>query len=225
MSAVVKSAVIGIAVLAGAKTATTMDVSISDMQIAISRAAQIAMAEGASEEGDVRETSKKLEIEADPQPKREVRQPRVEPSHINGIPELLVDISAEKDALKLRQHKVDEREAELRLYEAAVVEQIRQLKTLRDEIDRLLAGAGENHVQDVTRLVNMYKAMKPGQAAAILNDADIAVSVQVVAAMKERDSGPVLAEMNPARARVISKIIYERSRLPGDQDLIGLDLR
>jgi flagellar motility protein MotE (MotC chaperone) len=225
MGMVVKSAVIGIAALAGVKTATTMDVSFSDMQIAISRVTQIAMAENTSDEGDVKAVSKKTDVGAGQQPKQEVRKSRVEPGQTNGIPELLVDISAEKAALNLRQEKVDEREAELRLYEAAVAEQIRQLKTLRDEIDRLLAGAGENHVQDVTRLVNMYKAMKPGQAAAILNDADIAVSVQVVAAMKERDSGPVLAEMEPARARVISKIIYERSRLPGDQDLIGLDIR
>jgi flagellar motility protein MotE (MotC chaperone) len=98
------------------------------------------------------------------------------------------------------------------------------LDQLRGDIEALLASADAKHVNDVSQLVRIYTSMKSAQAATILDDADIAVSVQVIAAMKEADSGPILAEMNPVRARAISKIIFERSRLPGDQDLIGIQL-
>jgi flagellar motility protein MotE (MotC chaperone) len=43
--------------------------------------------------------------------------------------------------------------------------------------------------------------------------------------MKESKAAPILANMSIVRAQAISKIIYERSKLPGDQDLNGIVLQ
>jgi flagellar motility protein MotE (MotC chaperone) len=64
--------------------------------------------------------------------------------------------------------------------------------------------------------------MKPKEAAAIMNDLDIEVTVMVLGTMPERDAAPILANLDIVRAQAISRIILERSKLPGDQRLDNL---
>ena len=50
-------------------------------------------------------------------------------------------------------------------------------------------------------LVKLYEAMKPRDAATIFNDLDMPVLLQVVDRMKEAKAAPVLAAMQPDKAR------------------------
>lgn len=138
--------------------------------------------------------------------------------------EILAAIAAERLALSDRAAALDLRAAEISFAAAALAEQERQLSALKDEIHQLLGLAEARHSEDITRLVKIYRAMKPAEAAAILSNADLEVTVLVIAAMPERDSGPILARMNMVRAQAVSKIILERSRLPGDQRLLNLKI-
>ena len=54
---------------------------------------------------------------------------------------------------------------------------------------------------------------------------DLEVATLVIAAMKESKSGPILAKMDAQRAQIISKIIYERSKMPGDQKPVVVPAR
>lgn len=138
------------------------------------------------------------------------------------LPEFLAAIAAEREALEQRAAALDQREAEIAFASAALSTQERQLTALKGEIERLLGVADENHLADVARLVKIYRAMKPAEAAQILSNADLEVTVLVLAAMSERDAGPIVAKMDQVRAQAVSKIILERSRLPGDQRLINV---
>lgn len=138
------------------------------------------------------------------------------------LPEFLAAIAAEREALEQRAAALDQREAEIAFASAALSTQERQLTALKGEIERLLGVADENHLADVARLVRIYRAMKPVEAAQILSNADLEVTVLVLAAMSERDAGPIVAKMDQVRAQAVSKIILERSRLPGDQRLINV---
>lgn len=140
------------------------------------------------------------------------------------LPELLVDIAAEQEALEARRIELDNREAQIRLAQSAMEAQAAELETLRQELERLLDRSTRENTEDVARLVEIYKAMKPAQAANLLNEADLEVAVLVLATMPPRETGPILAQMQPVRARAISKIILERSRLPGDQKLVGIQI-
>ncbi|GGC10084.1 hypothetical protein GCM10011363_28440 [Marivita lacus] len=135
----------------------------------------------------------------------------------DALPELLVAIATEHDALAARAAELDLREAEIELARSAVLAQNRQLDTLREELSHLLEQAQDKNGADVTRLVNIYGAMKPAEAAAIMQQADLELAVLVISAMSERNSGPIMAEMAPNRANAISRVILERSRLPGDR--------
>ncbi|MFC0281290.1 MotE family protein [Falsigemmobacter intermedius] len=162
-------------------------------------------------------------LDGAPAPKADPQQSRIaqEPG-LAG--ELLAAIAAERQALKDRTEALNLRESEINFASAALAEQERQLTALKEEIHQLLGLAETRHSEDITRLVQMYRAMKPAEAAAILSNADLEVTVLVIAAMPERDSGPILARMNMTRAQAVSKIILERSRLPGDQRLLNLKI-
>lgn len=136
---------------------------------------------------------------------------------VNALPELLAAIASEHDALAARAAELDLREAEIELARSAVLAQNRQLSSLQKEVGQLLERAQKKNEADVTRLVNIYGAMKPGEAAAIMQAADLELAVLVISAMSERTSGPIMAEMAPNRAHAISRVILERSRLPGDR--------
>ena len=135
----------------------------------------------------------------------------------DALPELLVAIATEHDALAARAAELDLREAEIELARSAVLAQNRQLDTLREELNQLLEQAQDKNEADVTRLVNIYGAMKPAEAAAIMQQADLELAVLVISAMSERNSGPIMAAMAPNRANAISRVILERSRMPGDR--------
>lgn len=136
------------------------------------------------------------------------------------LPELLLDITAEREELAKRQEALDAREARIALAGDAVTRQIEDLRALKGELDELLGKTGSNHGTDVEQLVDIYRAMKPVQAAGIMNDLDLEVATLVIAAMDARTAGPILAVMNPERAQVISKIMFQRSRLPGDRQVV-----
>ncbi len=140
------------------------------------------------------------------------------------LPELLVALQAEREELENWREKLEQKEAEILFAQSALDAKHAELAALKAELEHLLERADRENTSDVSRLVEIYKAMKPTQAAAIMNEADIEVSVLVLAAMQPRNSGPILALMQPVRARAISKIILERSRLPGDQNLVNIRL-
>lgn len=138
--------------------------------------------------------------------------------------ELLVAIAMERDKLQQRKERLDEREAVIALAQSTLDAKATELTALKNELDHLLSRSVRENTDDVARLVDIYKAMKPVQAATIMNEAGIEVAVLVLSAMEPRNSGPIIALMQPTRARAISTIILERSRLPGDQKLVNITL-
>lgn len=141
-----------------------------------------------------------------------------------ALPELLAAIAAEQEALAARKAALDEREAEIELARATVLKQNEELTRLRKDVAALLEQAKGAEVADVGRLVKIYEAMKPAEAATILQGADLELAVLVIAAMAERNAGPIMAAMAPDRANAVSRILLERSRLPGDQQPVVVEL-
>lgn len=139
-------------------------------------------------------------------------------------PEILVGIDLERDALDARALELDEKEARIGLAGIALERQIEELNRLDARLRETLKTADDEHTADITRLVRIYEAMKPQQAGAILDSMDIEVSTLVLAAMPEKNAGPIMANMRAVRAQAVSKIIFERSKLPGDQDLMSVRL-
>ncbi len=160
----------------------------------------------------------------DPAPPASIMPPPAPDPEAMVLPELLAAIAIERDALAARAAALDEREAELDLARATLLKQNEELSRLREDVTALLERAKGTEEAEVGRLVKIYEAMKPAEAASILQDADLELVVLVIAAMAERNAGPILAAMSPDRASAVSRILLERSRLPGDQHPVLVQL-
>lgn len=178
-------------------------------------------------EPEPEETEEPAEPEAEEDAGSEVpaseTPPPPDPATI-ALPELLAAIAAERQALDERKAALDAREAEIALARAAVLKQNEELTQLREDVAALLDQAKSTEQADITRLVKIYEAMKPAEAAMILQDADLELAVLVIAAMAERNAGPIMAAMKPDRANAVARILLERSRLPGDQAPVVVQL-
>lgn len=127
-------------------------------------------------------------------------------------------VAAQKDDLATRQSELALAREKLEIEKSALLE-------LKSDIEDLLARVKAAQTEDLDRLISFYENMKPSEAARIMDDLDIEVTILVLAQMKPRSAAPILAKMTPVRARAVSKIILERSQLPGDQDLVGIKLK
>ncbi|MEQ8343872.1 MAG: hypothetical protein RID15_14305 [Marinovum algicola] len=137
---------------------------------------------------------------------------------------LLASIRRERELLEAQKARGAERAAEHDLASETLEIERQRLADLKTELETLMARIEAAHTADVDRLVALYRNMKPKDAAAIMNDLDLEVSVMVMGTMDERDAAPILAALDPVRARAISQIILERSKLPGDQRLDDIRL-
>ena len=138
--------------------------------------------------------------------------------------ELLQSMRQERDLIARQKAAMADRAAKLALARQGVDAETRRLKDLKTELEGLLKKATEAHDADLDRLVKLYQTMKPQDAAAILNTSDLEVTVMVLSTMNERSAAPIMAKMTPARVQAVSKIILERSKLPGDQRVVRVDL-
>jgi flagellar motility protein MotE (MotC chaperone) len=92
----------------------------------------------------------------------------------------------------------------LALIEAAekrIAERTAALEALEAQINSLLGARDEAEKAQFQAVVSMYETMKPRDAAAILGALDMPVLLRVARAMSPRKMAPILAQMDPARAR------------------------
>ena len=139
--------------------------------------------------------------------------------------EVLQSLSRERDLIAAQKDDLESRKSELALAREKLEIEKAALLELKSDIEDLLARVKAAETEDLDRLIGFYENMKPAEAARIMDDLDIEVTILVLAKMKPRVAAPILAKMSPVRARAVSKIILERSQLPGDQDLVGIRLK
>lgn len=147
------------------------------------------------------------------------------PAQCDTPEEVLQSLSRERDLIAAQRDDLESRKSELALAREKLEIEKTALLELKSDIEDLLARVKASETEDLERLIGFYENMKPAEAARIMDDLDIEVTILVLAKMKPRVAAPILAKMSPVRARAVSKIILERSQLPGDQDLVGIRLK
>jgi len=153
------------------------------------------------------------------------RVPKKAPAQCDTPEEVLQSLSRERDLIAAQKEDLESRKSELALAREKLEIEKAALLELKSDIEALLARVKAAETEDLDRLIGFYQNMKPAEAARIMDDLDIEVTILVLAKMKPRVAAPILAKMSPVRARAVSKIILERSQLPGDQDLVGIRLK
>lgn len=127
---------------------------------------------------------------------------------------LLQALAERREELDRRGSRVDEREALLKAAERRIEEQVDGLKALQKSIEALLKQHEEETESQYNSLVKIYENMRPKDAARIFEELDMAVLLPVVERMKERKTAPILAKMDPVKAKAITTELAQRRELP-----------
>ena len=128
--------------------------------------------------------------------------------------DVLKDIASRRKALDERERSLTSREALLRASQQQLEQKTKELQHLRTEIENLLGKQSEEEEKRIESLVKVYEGMKPKDAARIFDTLDLDVLVSVMSRMSERKMSPVLAAMNPERARTVTIMLAEEKQLP-----------
>ncbi|MBS0993390.1 hypothetical protein JK207_04625 [Gluconobacter cerinus] len=127
-----------------------------------------------------------------------------------------------KAELAARQQELDRKAAALedrqRLVDAAEEELQRRmtaLQTSRSQFEETARHSDELLNQDAERLVRIYEAMKPVDAAAIFNILDLRVGVGLLNRMSPRKASAIMEAMSPQRAILATQLLANAHAHPG----------
>ncbi len=118
--------------------------------------------------------------------------------------QLLQDLRARREELDSRERTLAEREGVLDAAEERLKARVSQLSDLQAKLEQLEAQRHQHEEANWAGLVKVYEVMKPRDAANIFNDMDMPVLLEVVDRMKDTKVAPILAAMQPDRARLVT---------------------
>ena len=85
---------------------------------------------------------------------------------------------------------------------------------MQGELKSLLGQQEKMEEDRIVSLVRIYEGMKPKEAATIFNTLEMDILLTVIGRMSERKSGPILASMDPEKARIVTTRLAMQRRLP-----------
>ncbi len=125
---------------------------------------------------------------------------------------LLQALADRRKALDTREGALNQREALLKAAEQRILDKQANLVATRTEVQSLLGQLDEQEKTRISNLVKLYENMKPREAADILNDLELTVMLGVVQRMNVRRLAPILAAMDPEKARDVTRALASREK-------------
>lgn len=109
------------------------------------------------------------------------------------------DLAMREQLLKATENRLDSRLAEL--------------KGVQTSLKSLLHQYNADQEKKLASLVKIYQDMKPKDAARIFEQLDLDILLDVIERMKERSVAPILAAMNPEKAKTITAELAQRRKI------------
>ncbi|MGE3769719.1 MAG: MotE family protein [Bdellovibrionales bacterium] len=127
---------------------------------------------------------------------------------------ILQQLGERRKELDKREDSIVEREALLTAAEQRIDEKVAELQKMREDLEKLLAQADTQQSDQLKSLVKIYENMKPPQAARIFEQLEMNMLISVIQEMKEAKAAPVLAAMDPVKAKAVTAELIRRKELP-----------
>ena len=124
--------------------------------------------------------------------------------------DLLRQLAKRRDELDVRARELDDRAVLLQATEARIAAQVEEMKQLKAEYQALKSQRDDAAEGNLRRLVTVYEAMKPEEAARIFETMEGTVLLDVITRMGERRLAPILAQMTPAKAQALTVAMAHR---------------
>lgn len=126
------------------------------------------------------------------------------PAATDGERAVLQDLRKRRNELDARAANIAARQAVLDAAERKLDARVAELQALQHKLEALEAARQQREDASWRGLVKVYEVMRPRDAAVIFNDLDMSVLLQVVDRMKEAKAAPILASMQPDKARELT---------------------
>src|SRR5258708_24653845 len=148
---------------------------------------------------------------AAPGNKRAPRDPMVfSPQEI----EILQSLAQRRDELDRRAAEIDRHEALLQATEQRIDDKIAKLQEMEGAISDAFKKEDQKDDAKIKSLVKVYETMKPKEAARIFEQLDLPVLLDVLEHMKELKTAPILASMEPGKAKAATLALAARHPTP-----------
>ena len=128
--------------------------------------------------------------------------------------DVLRSLADRRRTLDAREDELDTREALVQAAEMRVENRIARLEALQTGIETLIGQMDDRQAAEIQRIVDMYRAMDPRDAAEIIPALSEDMQVRVAANMSERAFAAILQEMPPAAAARLTERLAVRFELP-----------
>ena len=101
--------------------------------------------------------------------------------------------------------ELEARRQALEIVERDLERKVEALRKLREEAEAQREVQEHERGRDLGKLVKFYQAMKPKNAARLLEELPLDLAAEVLSTMKAREAGKVLNAMKPGRAVQLSR--------------------
>jgi flagellar motility protein MotE (MotC chaperone) len=128
--------------------------------------------------------------------------------------EILQSLAQRRDDLDRRAAEVDRHEALLQATEQRIDEKIARLQQMESKINDAFKKEDQKDDAKIKSLVKIYETMKPKEAARIFEQLDLPVLLDVLEQMKELKASPILASMEPGKAKAVTLALAARRPSP-----------
>ncbi len=122
---------------------------------------------------------------------------------------ILQSLAARRQDLEKMEEEVHTKENLLAATEVRLNKRIDEIKTLESNVRTLLAQYEKQEEANIRSLVKIYENMKPKDAARIFDELEMPVLLIVADRMAERKAAPILAQMNPKKAKELTVELAE----------------
>jgi flagellar motility protein MotE (MotC chaperone) len=124
--------------------------------------------------------------------------------------QVLQSLGSRRGELDQRETDLDTQVQLIAAAEAKLDDRIKQMTGLKDDIQGLLGQADQQQEAETARLIRVYEAMKPKDAAGRMALMDDSVRLPMAAKMKERALSAILAQMAPEEAKSLTEKLAHR---------------
>lgn len=136
-------------------------------------------------------------------------------------PALKADLNERQQELDRRSKALDERQRLVDAGEEELQRRMTALQASRSQIEDSERHSDELLNQDTDRLVKIYEAMKPADAAVIFNILDLRVGVGLLNRMSSRKASAIMEAMSPQRAILATQLLANIHAHAGSRGING----
>ena len=124
--------------------------------------------------------------------------------------EVLAALDKRRKELEQAEKKIKEREALVKVMENKVLDQTNKLQEIRTLIEDKIKTKRKESKETIQKLIKIYQAMKPKEAAEIFNDLETDILLDVLKGMPPMKSAPILAKMETEKARNVTELLADK---------------